>query len=343
MKTNKKTNFKNKLGNLTKFTAVLLIVATLVFGSSVTATIQTNDSDMEINDEIENNLELKVEQNIAQIYVDAKPQQVRSDHDMAVVSINELEAGIAQPFTPTVTVENLGDLDETGIPVNLQIGSYQPINKSRSFYDFEYWDGGFVPSADWDPVGDWEYTDSYDVNLYTGTKTPPPTAHSGDGMWGTVIYNDYTNAGGTSFLKKTIDLSAVSGASMSFYSWSDIFGSFDWGNITINGVEVFYVDSYNPTDWTYEEIDISAWDGQVVELSFNFYATTVVAYAGWYIDDLTILDVPMQYVPEYNETVTIDNDLVYVMIGGELPSQFLSSCGIKITKKFGETLLGSNN
>ncbi len=40
-----------------------------------------------------------------------------------------------------------------------------------------------------------------------------------------------------------------------------------------------------------------------------------------------------------NETETeIDNDLVYVLIGGELPSKFLKDIGITITKKYGETI-----
>jgi thioredoxin reductase (NADPH) len=35
----------------------------------------------------------------------------------------------------------------------------------------------------------------------------------------------------------------------------------------------------------------------------------------------------------------IDNDLVYIFAGGELPTQFLEKAGIKITKKFGETVM----
>lgn len=39
------------------------------------------------------------------------------------------------------------------------------------------------------------------------------------------------------------------------------------------------------------------------------------------------------------ETQTIKNDLVYIFAGGELPTQFLEKAGIKITKKFGVTVL----
>ncbi len=36
---------------------------------------------------------------------------------------------------------------------------------------------------------------------------------------------------------------------------------------------------------------------------------------------------------------TLDNDLVYIFAGGELPTQFLNKVGIKITKKYGEAIL----
>ena len=40
-----------------------------------------------------------------------------------------------------------------------------------------------------------------------------------------------------------------------------------------------------------------------------------------------------------NGTVSIDNDLVFIFIGGELPTQFLKKIGLEITTKFGEAVL----
>jgi len=37
--------------------------------------------------------------------------------------------------------------------------------------------------------------------------------------------------------------------------------------------------------------------------------------------------------------IKIENDLVYIFAGGELPTQFLEKSGIKITRKFGETVM----
>jgi thioredoxin reductase (NADPH) len=38
------------------------------------------------------------------------------------------------------------------------------------------------------------------------------------------------------------------------------------------------------------------------------------------------------------ETIILDNDLVYIFAGGELPTQFLQKAGVEITKRFGYTV-----
>jgi len=40
-----------------------------------------------------------------------------------------------------------------------------------------------------------------------------------------------------------------------------------------------------------------------------------------------------------NEITNLENELVYIFAGGELPTQFLEKAGIRITKKFGEAIL----
>ena len=44
-------------------------------------------------------------------------------------------------------------------------------------------------------------------------------------------------------------------------------------------------------------------------------------------------------VGKEGENLILKNDLVYIFAGGELPTQFLEKAGIKITKKFGETVM----
>ena len=44
-------------------------------------------------------------------------------------------------------------------------------------------------------------------------------------------------------------------------------------------------------------------------------------------------------IDEEGEPLKLENDLVYIFAGGELPTQFLEKAGILITKKFGETVM----
>ena len=39
------------------------------------------------------------------------------------------------------------------------------------------------------------------------------------------------------------------------------------------------------------------------------------------------------------DATRMDNDLVFIFAGGELPTQFLEKAGIKITKKFGDIVM----
>jgi thioredoxin reductase (NADPH) len=64
-----------------------------------------------------------------------------------------------------------------------------------------------------------------------------------------------------------------------------------------------------------------------VDLRFN---TNLVAIGK---DDVTLSSV------NNPETMKVENDMVYIFAGGELPTQLLMKCGIQITKKFGEAVL----
>jgi len=57
--------------------------------------------------------------------------------------------------------------------------------------------------------------------------------------------------------------------------------------------------------------------------------------------NLVSIDDDCVYLSSGNEAepMKLKNDLVYIFAGGELPTQFLEMAGIRITKKFGETVL----
>ncbi len=175
-------------------------------------------------------------------------------------------------------------------------------------FNFDSNDGGWTPWADWDPVGDWEWTDDYDVNDYQGTHDPPTAAHSGDGLWGTVLYNEYTNSGGETYLSKTFDFSGFSSLTMNFWYWSDLFGSWDYGYVEVNGNEVWSVDDYPGTAWEEATINLDSYAGQSdVNVTFGMHATTVVAYAGLYIDDVSFTQAARDRVA----TISLPDDGLY--------------------------------
>jgi thioredoxin reductase len=54
---------------------------------------------------------------------------------------------------------------------------------------------------------------------------------------------------------------------------------------------------------------------------------------------LAIEDNEVKLKLKNESTICIQNDLVYIFAGGELPNKFLEKIGVKITKKFGEAVL----
>jgi PKD repeat protein len=202
--------------------------------------------------------------------------------------------------------------------------------------DFESDDGGWVATADWDPVGDFEWTNTYDSSNYVPgsyptSEVPPPTAYSGTGLWGTVLYAPHTNpptSGMMTYLSQTFDFTGVTGAEISWMSWENVFGDWDHCNLYVNGDHVWGPSWQGSSpSWAYRYVDLSAYDGMSnVEVKFALSATTVVAYAGWYIDDVEVsgtgggddddddddgIPIPQDVYVEGNYLCTIGDGSVY--------------------------------
>jgi len=218
-----------------------------------------------------------------------------TNYDMGTVVLTEV-------VTPPVQVTATPNADHTEVLINWRApGATGP----GFFHDFEFDDGGWVKSSNWTgtslpnyPDGDWQWTDTYDVTLYnpagsTSTQQPPSAAHSGTGLWGTVVYGPYTNvtvSGQRSFLRKTFDLSGFVDPVLNLWHHMDGFNTWDYGQILVNGTVVWGTAAaavFMP--WQVINVDLSAYENQTnVEVSFEWSATTVVNYAGWYIDDVYI-------------------------------------------------------
>jgi hypothetical protein len=297
---------KNIKIRLLKTTMVAFFVASLLLLSSVSAMPFVSNQSNTLNIQQNNEMQAKQHNAIKDEYNYHTPLQSRED-DVGVVSIDSPISGMATgEYTPQATINNYGSNDQTDVPVNFQIG-YTIAAPGGFFFDFEEDDGGWIPTATWDPVGDWEWTNTYDVGNYVGGHTPPASAYSGDGLWGTVIYGDHTNAGGFSYLSQTFDFTDLVNPELSFYSWLEAFGTWDYGQVEVNGDIVWGPEHGTPTEWELVEINLDAYSGlSNVEITFAFYATTVVERSGWYIDDVLIG--PKELVAEYDETVLVDID-----------------------------------
>jgi hypothetical protein len=208
-----------------------------------------------------------------------------TNYNMGSLTMNE----IALPPVQVIAVENTAQTQ-----VNL---TWRPPGATGGggVEDFEITDGGWVPTSNWtNPLGDWQWTNTYDATNYTDIDTyvdaPPATAHSGTGMWGTVIQGGYSNCAGWSYLRKTFNLSGVSNPVLDFWHYMDGYNTWDYGLILVNGNTVWGTSaSAEFMPWQRLIIDLSAYGNQAsVEISFEWYATSVVSYAGWYIDDLYV-------------------------------------------------------
>ena len=165
--------------------------------------------------------------------------------------------------------------------------------------DFDTDDGGLVPSLDW------QWGDAYAWAGTCSTSSPPPAAHSGGGMWGTVLNNCYNNLGNNSgydscnntnpaddsILSFQVDLTTTGSAQLCWWEWPDLYLPWDWGQVMANGDVVFEHcgGSYSaPTQWQQQCVDLANYAGQMVDIEFHMMASTVVERAGWYIDDLQV-------------------------------------------------------
>ncbi|PNX52594.1 MAG: hypothetical protein BV458_08805, partial [Thermoplasmata archaeon M9B2D] len=319
-----KNKIKNKEKTLVKTTMIALCITAILLISSVNAVpimTQLSDEATEMNIQELNELQAHEKTNIQiqekTIVPEHNLQDITigkgADNDVGVVSIDAPISGPASgAFTPTATIINNGSTNLTNVPVTFQIGYTVPA-PGGYFNNFETNDGGWNNYSSWSPyIGDWQWTNTYNVanyvyGSYPTSEKPPQNAFSGTGLWGTILYAPYTNAGGFSYLSQIFNFSTLVNPSISWRSWEQTFGSFDYCQLRVNGNLVWGPSwDYSSPQWRLREVDLSAYSGlNSVNITFEMYATTVVNYAGWYIDDILIGQ--KQIVPDdYNYTLLVN-------------------------------------
>ncbi len=157
-------------------------------------------------------------------------------------------------------------------------------------------------------------SDYYEINCsgsitinFTGSQqvqVAPTTPHSGRyAMWG--------NRGDKSdtYFTREFDLSGVSSATLTYYTWYDIEEDYDYGYVEVStdGGQTFTIldtpscTSSNPSgnnfgcgysgqssDWIEESVDLSAYAGQTVLVRFEYITDDAVNNNGWLVDDISV-------------------------------------------------------
>jgi len=199
------------------------------------------------------------------------------------------------------TSDGSGPCNSGNEDTNLEELTAAPTGPDVLFFaeDFDTDNGGLVGT------NDWEWGDAYAWAGTCGTSTPPPAAHSGAGMWGTVLNDCYHNLGNNtgydtcnntapaddSILSFQVDLTTTGSAQFCWWEWPDLYLPWDWGQVWANGDVVFEHcgGSYAaPTQWQQQCVDLGSYAGQMVDIEFHMMASSVVERAGWYIDDIEV-------------------------------------------------------
>jgi|GEM_PF-1674594 len=161
------------------------------------------------------------------------------------------------------------------------------------FSDFEADDGGLVAP----PLSDWEHGEIPLVitgSTCSGTPEDPGGAYSGINGWATKLDDCHSNQSPSGFITMDLEIDMSDpdyvSAQLSLAHWFDVFTDWDYLVITANGTEVYRNDTTEFSNgWMTLTADLTPFVGQAsVTLSFKLWATTVVNYTGWYIDDVLV-------------------------------------------------------
>lgn len=190
--------------------------------------------------------------------------------------------------------ENVGEFGE---PITVTALVYTEL----LFDDFEQSDGNYttqtIPSSnpDLESTNIWQWGD-----LVYG----PDFARSGSKLWATNLSGDYTNNHNARLITPPVELPATTDKlAFNFQHWYDgekywsLDRASDYGflEISTDGGQTFEAIAGTKwaghiREWTNETFDLSAYQGQTVQLAFRFisdkWSFGSETFIGWYIDDV---------------------------------------------------------
>ncbi|GAK03084.1 bacillopeptidase F [Geomicrobium sp. JCM 19037] len=122
----------------------------------------------------------------------------------------------------------------------------------------------------------------------------PNGALTGDNVWATSLSGNYNNAEDSYIGSPVLDLSDVELAELHFNYWQDIENNWDYGLVQVSsdgGDTWDEIAEFTGRDqeWAQAEISLNDYLGESIQLRFAFDSDSIITYAGWYIDDVTVV------------------------------------------------------
>lgn len=208
-----------------------------------------------------------------------------------------------------------------------------------SLNKFEIGDLNIFATEDFDGGSDAGWThvqvseqDDWQRGTPQGKVGDPDSAFSGASIWGNDLggpgYNGEYKPNVENYLRSpSISLGGATGAKLVYQRWLTVEeGIFDNAEISVNG-NLLWSNPANgnlvDTSWTKHEVDLSAFDGQNIQVEYRLRTDGGLEFGGWNIDDFSIETLnpsPTAGLPVNYGTGTLGFTAPTIDSRGEVPS-----------------------
>jgi bacillopeptidase F len=124
----------------------------------------------------------------------------------------------------------------------------------------------------------------------------PSAANSGENVYATNLAGNYANSANMTLVMPPVDL-PEGNSYLQFKQWHDLERNYDYGHVFVSTDMETWTQKLrvNSTSggWIDGEVDLSEYAGQRVYVAFNVTTDSSVVKAGWYLDDVKLMDQPL--------------------------------------------------
>ncbi|WP_078594046.1 S8 family serine peptidase [Evansella clarkii] len=144
----------------------------------------------------------------------------------------------------------------------------------------------------------------------------PGESLTGGNLWGTNLTGNYNNNEDSWIMSPEIDLSGQTSAELSFSYWQDIENNWDYGYVQASSDggdswDTLATYTGRAQAWGHDEISLSDYTDETIQLRFHFDTDGSVTYPGWYIDEVLVTRTTdnVDYISEPKQTEKSDMEV----------------------------------